>query len=121
MVQVNKVVKKLRCNQTKTEEILWEKLRANKLGVKIKRQVPITINYEGFDKLFIVDFCSKRKKLVIEVDGDYHKLVNEQDKIRDELLQKKGYKVIRFTNEQVYKNIDECINIILDILSNYTS
>ncbi len=116
MAQIYRVVKSLRSNQTKAEEILWEQLRANKIGAKIKRQVPIFINFEGINKVFIADFCSKRKKVVIEVDGDYHKLINEQDKFRDELLEKNGYTVIRVTNKQVYENIEDVVHRILCVL-----
>ncbi|MDD4527907.1 MAG: DUF559 domain-containing protein [Candidatus Margulisbacteria bacterium] len=117
MVQLSKLAKKLRVNKTKAETILWERLRANKLGVKIKRQVPISINVEGVNKLYIADFCSKSRKVVIEVDGEYHQLIKEQDNLRDELFEKNGYLVIRFTNKQVYESIDDVLSSILNMLN----
>ncbi len=116
MVEVSKIVKALRLNQTKAEEILWEQLRANKIGIKIKRQVPIFINIEGINKMFVVDFCSKKEKLIIEVDGDYHNFIKEEDKFRDESFVKNNYVVLRFTNNQVYNNLDEVISSIVDAI-----
>ena len=99
----------LRSNLTQTETILWNRLRKKQLGVKFRRQHPI-----GF---FIVDFYCHEKKLVIEIDGEYHlrssQIINDED--RDLELQNLGLNVIRFTDHQVLNEIDR----VLDEISNY--
>jgi very-short-patch-repair endonuclease len=64
----------LRRNSTDTEKHLWYYLRANRLGHKFKRHVPI----EGF----IVDFVCFQKRLIIELDGGQHLI--DQEKIISE-------------------------------------
>jgi len=102
-----KVVRQeLRKNSTEAEEKLWSVLRGKQLGVKFARQ-------DGIEH-YVVDFCCRKQKLVIEVDGEIHddKEVKEYDLERTKELESYGYCVIRFKNEQIFKNIDEVINII---------
>jgi leucyl-tRNA synthetase len=82
-----------RKNQTEEEEKLWQELRNSKLGYKIRRQHAIGV--------FIADFVCLDKRLVIEVDGGYHKGNKEFDEARTEFLNDEGFKVIRFANEEV--------------------
>ena len=87
--------KAMRNEPTEAESILWEMLRSKKTGYKFRRQHPI-------DK-FIPDFVCLDKKLIVEVDGDYH-LTEEQielDKARTILLEELGYRIIRFSNEDI--------------------
>ncbi|MBS1625065.1 MAG: isoleucine--tRNA ligase [Bacteroidetes bacterium] len=96
-----------RSQPTEAEEILWTQLSGKKLnGYKFRRQHVIQES--------IVDFVSIGKKLVIEVDGDYHNQPDqiEFDKARTDLLNNLGYKVIRFTNEEVIGNINGVLNAI---------
>jgi leucyl-tRNA synthetase len=91
--------KGMRNNPTEVEKMLWEQLRSKNLDFKFRRQHLIDD--------FIVDFVCLSKKLVIEVDGEYHS-TEEQQKIDDErtyVLNKAGFTVIRFTNEEVKKDI----------------
>ncbi len=83
-------------NPTCAEHILWEYLRNKKTGYKIRRQHVI-------DK-YVVDFVCLSKYLVIEIDGGIHLQQKEQDELRTQDLNCLGYKVIRFTNEEVYDN-----------------
>jgi isoleucyl-tRNA synthetase len=79
-----------RKNQTEAESVLWEALRGKQLeGYKFRRQHVI-------DE-FIVDFACLSRKLIVEVDGGYHKdpKVAEADKLRTEILESLGYKVVR--------------------------
>ncbi len=101
--------KKMRDNPTPTEKILWEQLKSKALDYKFRRQHLIDD--------FIVDFVCLSKKLVIEVDGEIHNLQEEDDKKRTEILNKKGFKVIRFKNEEVIGNINGVLNTIKEILS----
>ena len=58
------------------------------------------------------------KRIVIEIDGGYHQLPNQQvsDTERSEWLEKKGFKVIRFTNKEVLCNLEETIKIIKECI-----
>jgi 5-methyltetrahydrofolate--homocysteine methyltransferase len=89
--------KEMRDNMTEAESVLWEQIRSKKLGIKFRRQHVIG-NY-------IPDFVALSCKLIIEVDGEIHKYQKEQDEQRTFELNEKGYKVIRFTNEEVLHNI----------------
>ena len=97
----------LRKNMTKQERILWTFLRKKNINnLKFRRQYPIG-NY-------IVDFICNEKKLIIEIDGGQH---NENkniiyDQERTKYLESKGYKVIRFWNNDIDKTIEE---VYLDI------
>ena len=95
-----------RRNQTEAEEFLWRQLKGNALGVKFKRQL-IILNY-------IADFACLEKSLVIEVDGGYH-FSHEQmelDAYRTEDLEKLGFKVLRFRNENVIRDIELVLKTI---------
>jgi valyl-tRNA synthetase len=96
---------------TDTEIILWECLSGKKLeGYKFRRQNII-------DE-FIVDFVCLKENLIVEIDGGYHEKpeIQEADKLRTEILESLGYRVIRFTNEEVLGNIDEVLKSILNAL-----
>lgn len=100
-----------RKNQTDAESILWSQIKGKSLGVTFLRQYIIG-NY-------ITDFASLAPKLVVEVDGEYHSEPRqaEDDAIRQEWLEKQGFKVIRFANEEVECDIDNTVNKIKDALS----
>jgi leucyl-tRNA synthetase len=91
-------------NPTEAEAALWTRLKGKQLEVKIRQQHLI--------EDYIVDFACLSRKLVIEVDGEIHNNQKEQDEARTKVLEEKGYKVIRFTNNEVIANIDEVINEI---------
>ena len=98
---------------TTAEKILWNRLRNRKLkGFKFRRQHPIDV--------FIADFYCHEAKLVVEVDGRMHSLavVKEYDAGRTHEIEKLGITVIRFTNEEVIKDINE---VLEKIKFNFTS
>ena len=99
-----------RKNQTEAENILWQTLRNNKTGYKIRRQHAI----DGY----IADFVCLIKGLAIEIDGGYHNFSKEEDEIRTTVLNQKGFDVIRFTNEEVIKNTHDVIGRIKEALDN---
>jgi cyclase len=104
-----KKAKQLRRRHTDTESILWERLRDKKTGLKFRRQHPIN--------QYIADFYCHEKRLVIEIDGPYH-LKTEQpkkDELRTKDLNSMGIRVIRFSDDQILKNIDEVINKMVSI------
>ena len=100
-----KRAKELRRNMTSAEKILWEYLRAKRFNnLKFRRQQII----EGF----IVDFYCHSLGLIIEVDGEVHNQQKEYDRERDKILLAKNLYILRFTNQQVIKNIDLVFNSI---------
>ncbi len=89
------------------EKLLWEKIRGKQLnGIKFRRQHSIGC--------FIVDFYCSEYRLIIEVDGTIHNRtdIKEYDEERTEYIENFGMKVIRFTNEEVLKNIEEVLDKI---------
>ena len=100
--------RKNRRNATLAELYLWEHLRGNALGVDFLRQHIIGD--------YIVDFVSRHGGLVIEVDGGYHSEPQQQedDAVREYNLQRMGYHVMRFSNEEVLYDIDNVIEQIAD-------
>ncbi|WP_255578004.1 exodeoxyribonuclease V subunit beta [Flavobacterium sp. CHNK8] len=104
---LNEKAKEKRKEPTPAEKALWMELKSKSLDDHKFRQQHLIDD-------FIVDFVCLSKKLVIEVDGEYH-FTDEQaelDSNRTNTLNKLGYKVIRFTNEQVLKNISEVLKEI---------
>ncbi|WP_090120254.1 endonuclease domain-containing protein [Lutibacter oricola] len=99
--------KKLRNSLTPAEAFLWKCLQQKKLeGRKFRRQHSI-LNY-------IVDFYCTEEKLIIELDGQVHFNVVQQDKDakRTIELESLGFKVIRFENKQVFEETEFVLNSI---------
>ncbi len=98
--------KEMRKFATEAESILWEYLRAKQLGKSFKRQHIIGD--------YIADFVCLESGLIVELDGGYHQLPEQQinDELRTEWLEKHGFRVIRFKNEELLTNIDHCLEII---------
>ena len=99
--------RELRREMTPAEAILWQELRANKLGVHFRRQQVIA----GF----IVDFYCHRAALVIEVDGDIHDLQKEDDAKRDKALSEMGLKIVRFRNDEILNNLPIIVKRIKEL------
>ena len=95
-----------RKNPTEAEDILWQRLRNNQLGAKVRRQHTI----QGY----IVDFAFLEVKLVIEVDGEYHNKEEQKiyDDARTKFLNQFGLELIRFTNDEVINNTEKVIKEI---------
>ena len=97
----------LRRNATGAERRLWQGLRREQVaGFRFRRQVALG----GF----IVDFASFDARLGIEVDGATHSTEEEivRDGARSAALAAQGFEVLRFTNEDVYRNLDGVLNTI---------
>ncbi|MBU0655352.1 MAG: endonuclease domain-containing protein [Gammaproteobacteria bacterium] len=94
----------LRTNQIPAEQLLWTKLRRKQIaGVPFYRQKPIGN--------FIADFYCAAAKLIIELDGKHHAETNRpaHDQERTQRLEALGLQVIRFTNQQIYQDIESVI------------
>jgi very-short-patch-repair endonuclease len=105
--RVQQRAKELRKNMTSAERILWERLRNRQLaGFKFRRQHPIGT--------CIVDFYCAGARLVIEIDGGIHLGQAEADANRSQELEAQGYRVLRFTNEQVATDLEGVLSAIQD-------
>ena len=90
---------------TDAEATLWRRLRSGQLeGTKFRRQVPIG----GF----IVDFCARTPKLVVEIDGGHHAENALQDAARTHVLAAHEYTVLRSWNNDVLTNIEGVLAVI---------
>ena len=98
--------RELRKNQTPEEEKLWWYLKEKKLGYKFRRQ-----HSAGG---YILDFYCKEKKLIVEIDGGIHQNYGskEYDRVRDKYFTDLEYRVLRFSNLEVEKNIEMVITKI---------
>jgi len=103
--------RELRNNSTHTEQILWGYLKTKPQGFKFRRQHPYSI--------YILDFYCHSLKLLIEVDGSIHNLeeVIQNDKIRQDLLEKDGLKVVRFSSDEIKNSPENVIKKIEDFLT----
>jgi excinuclease UvrABC ATPase subunit/very-short-patch-repair endonuclease len=109
--KLKELAKQHRVNPTPAEDLLWTFLSNKKLeGYKFRRQHVIGD--------IIVDFVNLEQQLVVEIDGKYHedKEIIEYDNLRTAWLESQGYKVIRFTNDEVFQNTDQVLTKISQTL-----
>lgn len=91
--------RELRSRQTRAESLLWQVLRAKRLsGLKFRRQHPIGP--------FFADFACPEMWCIVEIDGGYHDAVHEEDRSRQAYLEDAGWRVLRFTNEDVLDDVE---------------
>ncbi len=98
----------LRHERTDAERKLWYALRAHRLaGHSFRRQTPCGP--------FIADFICAEARLVVEVDGATHSSDDEidYDRRRDAWFAANGWRVLRVTNDDVYRNFDGVIETVL--------
>ena len=99
-----------RKGQTDAERKLWSRLRARQLNsIKFRRQHPIG--------QYIVDFCCTDYRLVIELDGGHHVQQADEDLRRTAMLVQRGYRVLRFWDHEVLKDIDAVLQEIYTVIS----
>ena len=91
---------------TEAESAFWSLAKGSGIGEKCRRQYIIGE--------YIVDFFFRKSMLIVELDGGYHFTEEQQkeDAIRQDWLEHKGYKVLRFTNEEVLFNTESVISKI---------
>jgi very-short-patch-repair endonuclease len=93
--------RQLRGEMPEAERLLWWKLReANRNGFHFRRQVPI--------RGYFADFAEHTSKVVVELDGDQHGTDRHRayDAVRDSVIAEEGYCVLRFPNQQVFRDLD---------------
>ena len=97
--------RRLRKDSTDTERALWYQIRNSAVEeTKFRRQQPIGP--------YVVDFVSFQEKIIIELDGGQHVVNVESDQARDLYFQEKGYRVLRFWNNEFLQNMDGVLEVI---------
>ena len=97
-----KRAKSLRAVQTEAEGLLWSVLRGKQLSnMKFRRQHPIGP--------FYADFACVSKRLVVELDGGYHDSIQEEDLQRQHFINSQGWSVVRFSNDDVLRDVDSVL------------
>src|SRR5215212_8691215 len=98
---------------TPAERKLWSVVRANKLGVKFRLQHPVDA--------FYVDFYCVEAGLAIELDGSVHDEQVEEDHERQLFIEANNIRVLRFTNDEVFKSLPKVVATIREAITNGTS
>ncbi|MCH7640363.1 MAG: endonuclease domain-containing protein [Bacteroidetes bacterium] len=107
------IARTLRKNATFPERLLWSRLRRKQLGIRFLRQRPVGD--------YVVDFLCPDAALVIEVDGRSHEGQFERDVIRQQFIESQDLHILRFTNDEVLKEIDAVETRIADWLEGNSS
>ena len=108
--QIEAEARRLRHNMTPAEKALWDALRGKKLdGLKFRAQHPVGP--------CILDFWCPALKLVVELDGGIHRKQQAYDDTRTEQLEHYGYRVIRFSNEQVLTDLPSVLDSIREVVN----
>jgi very-short-patch-repair endonuclease len=99
----------LRANQTEAEARLWRMLRDRRLaGAKFRRQAPVGP--------YIADFVCLAAKPIVELDGGQHAENAEADASRTAWLEDRGFRVLRFWNNDALANTDGVLEEVLAAL-----
>jgi very-short-patch-repair endonuclease len=100
--KINGTARELRKNQTESEKIVWEIIRGRKLsGKKFLRQYPIIYTVYQRPYYFFADFYCFESKLIIEIDGSIHDVTTEHDWQRSDILETKGFRILRISNDEL--------------------
>ncbi len=103
--------KVLRSEMPRAEVVLWSYLRGYQMkGYKFRRQFGVGE--------YVLDFYCPRIKLGIEIDGDSHFVSESQvkDVTRQKFIESQGIKILRFTNLEIYQNLDGAVEMIESFL-----
>jgi very-short-patch-repair endonuclease len=97
--------KAMRHDAVTMEKLFWDGVRNRRLGgYKFKRQVPIG--------RYVADFVCLEKKLIVELDGPFHTARKAYDAARDAFMTSLGYRVLRFTNEELANDVATSLHIV---------
>jgi very-short-patch-repair endonuclease len=100
--------RKLRRETTPAETVLWKQLKGNRLdGLHFRRQQIV----HGY----FADFYCHQHELIVEIDGGIHQLQKEYDARREEYLRELGFRINRFTNEEVNEDLKGVLQKIVDV------
>ena len=106
-VELKYIRQELRNEGTAAEAVLWKALQRRQLGgKKFRRQFSVGD--------YVLDFYCPEQKLAVELDGGIHDDPEQQvnDAIREEYLQEKGIRIIRFTNDEVFIHLEAVLENI---------
>jgi len=110
-VKLRNRARRLRRDQTDAEAKLWARLRTRQFcGLKFRRQHPIGP--------YVADFCCVERGLVVELDGGQHATQAEADQKRSIFLEQRGYRVLRFWDNEVLVSPDAALEQIVWDLNN---
>jgi very-short-patch-repair endonuclease len=98
----------LRKHMTPEEQLVWQELRGNRLGVHFRRQHPLAP--------YIVDFYCHQARLVVEIDGSPHRQQQGYDRLRDAYLARFGIRMLRLANRSVRDDLPAVIYAIREAL-----
>jgi very-short-patch-repair endonuclease len=98
------LARELRKNSTLTEVILWLNIKGKAFGHEFHRQIPV-------DE-YIIDFYCHELNLAIEVDGSTHNYNYDNDMQRQKKLESIGIRIIRFSDEDVKKHLNDVLRVI---------
>lgn len=96
--------RELRRQATPAERELWRYISRAQLGVKFCRQMPVGP--------FFADFLCRELKLIVELDGHSHDVQPERDRTRDRSLAEAGFRVVRFANADVMRNVGGVVEAV---------
>jgi very-short-patch-repair endonuclease len=102
--------RKLRKTMSLPEVLLWNQLKARKLGFSFRKQHPIGT--------YTADFCCPSHMLVIEVDGEVHNFEERalRDEARNAFMIDQGYSILRFSAKDILKDMESVLVCILKAL-----
>jgi very-short-patch-repair endonuclease len=100
----------MRLNPTESEAVLWRFLKSKQLGVAFRRQVPVCGAY-------IADFLASSVRLIVEVDGGYHAERGQLDAVRDQRLDRAGYRVLRLPGALVLEQPLAALRLVVEALA----
>ncbi len=105
----------LRLHETGAEKLLWNALRGKQLGVKFRRQHSVG--------KYVLDFYCSEKHIAIEVDGAVHSLsgAKQYDAGRTRFVNDHGIRVFRFTNDEIFADLDKVIEKIACLINLHAS
>ena len=90
---------------------LWQRLRQQQLGHKFRRQYSVGT--------YVLDFYCVEAKLAIELDGESHYVAGakDRDEPRQRFIERFAIRVLRFTNTEIYENLEGVLEVILQALT----
>ncbi|WP_374527193.1 endonuclease domain-containing protein [Novosphingobium sp.] len=101
--------RELRNAATPAERLLWRYLARSQLGVKFSRQMPVGP--------YFADFLCRELNLIVELDGFSHDLRQDHDARRDGWLQANGFRLVRFTNQDVLDNVEGVVTRLSELIA----
>ena len=101
--------RRLRTNLTDAEKALWRHLRMRQMGgFRFRRQHPV--------RKYVVDFACIEARIAVEVDGGQHATQSAEDAQRSAILEREGYRVLQFWDNEVLQDVESVKAVIWSVL-----